>query len=77
LAWAFIGDIGPSTFLQVHRAVKQFLDECYVDRIEMTVDCDFPQGHRWARLLGFEMEAERMRRYTPDGRDCALYARLA
>jgi len=56
--------------------VKRFLDGCYLHRIEMTVDCDFPQGHRWAKMLGFTMEAERMRGYRPDGGDCALYARL-
>lgn len=76
IAWAFISDTGPRLFLPVHRAIKHFLDGCYVQRVEMTVDCDFPAGHRWAKMLGFEMEAERMRNYSPDGRDCALYARI-
>lgn len=75
-AWAFVGDVGPGVFLPVHRAVKRFLDGCYTQRLEMTVDCDFPQAHRWARMLGFTMECERMRCYTPDGRDSALYARI-
>lgn len=44
LAWAFVSDTGPKMFLPVHRAVKHFLDGCYVQRIEMTVDCDFPAG---------------------------------
>lgn len=76
LAWAFISNTGPQMFLPFHRAVKHFLDGCYVQRIEMTVDCDFPAAHRWARMLGFKMEAERMRHYSPDGRDCSLYARI-
>ena len=76
LAWAFVSDAGPNLFLPVHRAVKRFLDGCYVKRIEMTVDCDFEQAHRWAKMLGFEMEAERMKHYAPDGHDCALYARV-
>ena len=76
LAWAFIGDAGPSVFIQIHHAVKRFLDGCYVKRLEMTVDCEFPEGHRWAKLLGFKMECERMRQYTPDGRDNALYVRI-
>ena len=42
----------------------------------MTVDCEFEQGHRWAKMLGFTMEAERMRAYRPDGGDVALYARV-
>ena len=76
LAWAYVGDVGPRQFIHIHRAVKHFLDGCYVQRIEMTVDCDFPAAHRWAKMLGFKMEAERMKAYRPDGGDCALYARV-
>jgi len=76
IAWAFLSNMGAGQFIGVHRAVKGFLDGCYVQRIEMTVDCDFPEAHRWAEMLGFTMEAERMRAYSLDGRDCALYARV-
>lgn len=76
IAWAFLSDMGANHFISVHRAVKKFLDGCYVHRIEMSVDCDFPEAHRWAEMLGFKMEAERMSAYSPDGRDCALYARV-
>jgi hypothetical protein len=76
IAWAFLSDIGPRDFLMIHRAVERFLDNCGFNRVEISVDCDFPAAHRWARLLGFEMEANCMRGYGPDGRDCALYARL-
>ena len=75
-AWAFISDTGPRNFIKAHRAVQKFLDGCYVQRMEMTCDCDFPQAHRWAKMLGFHMECERMVNYSPDGRDCALYVRL-
>ena len=76
VAWAFLSDIGPRQFVGVHRAVKSFLDGCFIKRIEMTVNCDFPEAHRWAKMLGFSMEAERMVGYSPDGGDCALYARV-
>jgi len=76
MAWAFISKTNPRTFVKAHRAVQRFLDGCYVQRLEMTVDCDFPEAHRWAKMLGFEMECERMKHYSPDGRDCALYARI-
>mgnify|MGYP003659964664 CR=1 FL=1 len=61
LAWAFLSPMGPRQFVGVHRAVKNFLDACYTQRIEM---------------IGFKMEAERMEAYSPDGRACALYARV-
>jgi|TARA_R110000765_G_scaffold76518_1_gene149948 hypothetical protein len=76
MAWAFIAKSTPQDFLKGHRVVKKFLDGCHIRRIEMTVDCDFPAAHRWAKMLGFEMECERMKHYSPDGRDCALYARI-
>jgi hypothetical protein len=75
-AWAFISDTGPKNFIRGHRVVKRFLDNCYVQRMEMTCDCDFPQAHRWAKMLGFTMETERMPHYSPDGRDCSMYVRL-
>ena len=76
MAWSFISDTGPQHFLKCHRAVKHFLDGCFVQRIEMTVDCDHKEAHRWAKMLGFKMEAERMKAYAPDGHDCALYSRV-
>lgn len=76
MAWSFISDVGTNNFMSVHRAVKRFLDGCYIQRIEMTVDRDFEPGHRWARALGFTMEAECMRAYSPGGGDCSLYARV-
>ena len=44
--------------------------------IEMTVDCDFPEAHRWAKMLGFTMEEEHTTAHVPAGHDCALYARV-
>jgi hypothetical protein len=76
IAWAFISEMGPTKFLAIHRGTQRFLDQCYIQRIEMTVDADWPAAHRWANLLGFKMEAERMSAYSPDGNDCSLYARV-
>jgi len=76
IAWAYLSEMGPRKFVGAHRAVKNFLDACYTKRVEMTVDVNFPEAHRWAKMLGFKMEAERMVAYSPDGRDCSLYARI-
>ena len=76
MAWSFISKADPSSFIRIHRAVRRFLEGCHIQRIEMTVDCDFPEAHRWAKMLGFTMECERMKHYSPDGQDCALYARI-
>ena len=77
LVWAYIASRATgSKFLAVHKAVQRFLDACYIKRLEMTVDPGFEQGHRWAELLGFEMEAAYMAAYRPDGGSCSLYARV-
>ena len=75
--WAYISKKAEGrSFIKVHKAVSRFFDACYIKRVEITVDCNFEQGHRWAEMLGFTMEAERMTAYRPDGGDCALYARI-
>lgn len=76
VAWAYLSAIPPHQFILFHRAVLRFLGNCGVRRLETTVDCRFSAGHRWARMLGFECEAERMRAYGVDGGDHAMYARV-
>ncbi len=60
--------------LAITRAVKKQL-QATPGRIEMTVRTDFPQGHRWAELLGFEQEAV-FKQYGPEGEDHVGYVRL-
>lgn len=75
--WSMISaDIGVWRFAAASGLAKLWLDALPFRRLEAAIDCDFEQGHRWARALGFELEAERMRGYRADGADCALYARL-
>ncbi len=76
-AWSYLsGEIG-AYFPRIHRAVKRFLDGCFVHRIEATADADFEEGQRWLKMLGFKQETpEPMRGYRPDGGDCYLYARV-
>jgi hypothetical protein len=76
VAWAYISQDVGCRMKGVTRYVKRFLEMSQYRRIEMDVDCDFIQAHRWARILGFEMECERRKSFTPDGRDCALYAKV-
>lgn len=75
-AWAYLSRRAQRHMPAIHRAVKRYLDEFDGRRLEIAVACDFAAGHRWARMLGFEMEAERMRAYSPLGEDHALYVRV-
>ena len=73
VAWALVSSAAGPHFLGVHRAVKRALDVHPFRRIETGVVSDFDEGHRWAKMLGFVREGQ-MRAYTPDGRNCDLYA---
>jgi len=74
--WAILDWTCKNEFQSIHRVAKEYLKTSHFTRIEAVVECDFEAGHRWVKALGFELEAERMRYYYPDGKDCALYARV-
>ena len=81
-AWALVGidPIHPLAWCDITRKTVEILNAAHaagIERIEATVRCDFRQGHKWAVMLGFIQEAERMRRWGRDGEDHALYARVA
>jgi hypothetical protein len=74
-AWAYLAEGWQRHLRAVHRAVLQTLDTCRWRRVEMAVDCRYPEGKRWAWHLGFEFEGV-ARAYTTDGRDCEIWARV-
>lgn len=45
-------------------------------RVEATVREDYPRGHRWMEMLGFEVETPLMRRFGPYGEDHVGYVRF-
>lgn len=76
-AWALLSNGARRHMLPITRAINRFLRiSGDFTRVEMAVKCSFEEGHRWARLLGFEMEAPVMKRYDPSGEDYSLYARI-
>lgn len=76
LAWTFIDRRAGKHFVALHKAVSKFLEDCPLRRIEAETPCEFEQGHRWLKMLGFKLEAPRMEAFRVDGGDAALYARV-
>lgn len=76
LLWALISANSGPHFVGITRIGKKVVGGLEFKRLEMEVDCEFKQGHRWAKMLGFTLEAERLRGFRPDGGDSAIYARL-
>ena len=72
-AWALLSAEAGSCMLGMTRAIRRWLRFHNTGRIETAIDCEFPAAIRWIELLGFEREG-RMRKVTPDGRDCFLDA---
>jgi len=74
-AWGMFSQAALAHFKTIHRVVREVVQSCPWRRVEITVDCHHLAARRWAERLGFECEGT-MRAYTPDGRDCFLYARI-
>lgn len=56
-------------------ALREFATLPYA-RLESLVACDFAAGHRWMKMLGFEIEAPRMKKFSTRLQDYSLYARV-
>lgn len=76
LVWLMVDRHAGPHFVSIHKAVKRLLDAVPYPRLEADTPCEFEPGHRWLKMLGFELEAPRMRSYRVDGGDSALYARV-
>jgi hypothetical protein len=76
LCWALLAESIGHRMTACVRAIRRFIVELAVPRLEMDVEIDHAEGHRFARLLGFEVETPRLRRYYPDGSDGTLYVRV-
>jgi hypothetical protein len=77
-AWAIMGSHARKHMLGLTRIVKANIDahlEFRYHRIETSVQTEFPEGHRWVRMMGFEREGT-MRGYGTQGFDCDLYSRI-
>lgn len=74
LAWAVLSVHAREKMLSITRETKRLMDTVK-GRMEITVASDFEMGHRWARLLGYKLEAERMKQFHK-GMDYSLYARI-
>lgn len=76
VAWTFLGaDSGPYMH-QITRKARSLFELYPAERIEMLVDYTHDAGHRWAKVLGFEVEAARMRKSGIYGNDETMYVRI-
>lgn len=74
-AWMYMNEGTGPHMLPLTKAVARALGGVK-GRVEFTVRADFAQGHRWARLLGFEVETPLLKGYGPEGEDHVGYVRF-
>ena len=78
VVWALIGKDGNKYMPSITKNVLKWLDKNNTPRLETAVRRDFNEGHRWAKIMGFENETPEkgMKNYGSDGETYDLYARF-
>lgn len=75
VAWAVLSQSACKHMLRLTRIVKAMLGTP-TGRVEAIVEYDFEQGHRWVRMLGFDVEIPKAVKYLPGGVDASVYVRF-
>lgn len=73
--WAVLSGDLKTLMVGLTRRISAWFEQSDYRRLECSVDPNFPEARRWARLLNFQEEGL-MRKYTPSGADHLLYARV-
>lgn len=74
--WAYISAAAAPYMLPITKAMKKGLEAVGPGRIEITVQRNFEQGNRWAKMLGFRVETPLMEKWGPDCADYVGYVRM-
>jgi hypothetical protein len=75
IVWALLSQNIGLTMPIIHRHMVKFLSRLDARRLEAYIDVGFAPGHRWVKMLGFEVEGY-MKSFRPNGDDMVLYARV-
>lgn len=59
----------------IHRITTDFIKERPFVRIEAQVKVGFTAGHKWIKMLGFEVEGL-LKKFYPSGDDYVMYSRV-
>lgn len=74
--WGYLSKDAGRHMVRLTRIGRGLVRDLNFKRLEIEVDCEFREGHRWARLLGFKPEVPRLEAYNAHGGDTTLYARI-
>jgi hypothetical protein len=74
-AWGFLNEGTAPHMVRVTKDTAWIMNQVK-GRIEASVRKDFEPGHRWMKMLGFEVETPTLRMYGPEGEDHTGYVRI-
>lgn len=74
-AWMLLAEGSSRKMLSIFRVISSLISEGSFRRLEMQVDAGFPQGYRFAEMLGFHLEY-RAKKYFPNGNDAYLFVKF-
>lgn len=75
--WALVGAKAGPYMLRAKRIAEQMMRESGLRRIEAVVLTGFSAGHRWLKMLGFELETPNgMKAFGKNGENFSLYSRI-
>jgi hypothetical protein len=75
MAFTFMSAEAGPYMRSITTAVREFLEQCDVRRVEAYVDEHFEAGHRWMGMLGFNSEGL-LRAFLPNGKSQVIYSRI-
>ena len=71
--WAIFAEESKRCVTMIVREMKRRIKNCSYKRLEAKVLLDFESAHKLVRILGFEVECERLKKESYDGNDTTLY----
>lgn len=74
--WGLLSDECAPFMRQMTRAILGWIGQCTYARLEINVATDFAAGHRWATMLGFQVEGPEKLAFSPSGGGAIPYVRL-
>ncbi len=76
MAWSHYSPRSGKHMLAITRICKDMFDSYPLKRIESYVDVGYEKGHRYIKMMGFEMEVECAKASGAYGQDVTVYVRI-
>lgn len=76
VVWALMAEGIKHRMTACARITRRFIEGQFTGRMELDVERDHPEGHRFARLIGFEKETDRLKAFYTGGLDGTMYVKV-